>query len=485
MLQLVGLCAQQPHLLLHPLQNLLLALELEGISGGCVFQLLSMLLDFVQQLLTGGKLLPKGSDAVVPFVLGALQRLQALGGFLDERRGGHTVELLAGDVLLKGGALALELCNSGVQPGQLLVNRLGLLLGLSAVCLCLIQQSLLLFKLLPKLPKLAFGFVLVCVVREDFFVGLLKGALVVLLVVFGYCKVGITAGTLAFHQGNLPLGLLDCKDIRLHLCKAVLDAVLKFLQNRIDIGAVVLCQQIFLLLLFEQGAGFFNEVGPERNLQRLFFLGQLQKPFCPFCLLPQRLHAVLKLANDILKAQQIFIGAFQLFLRLHLAVAVLADAGGLLKNFPALTAFDRDDFLDSALSDDGIAIPSQTGIHQQLGDVPQANRRFVDSILAFSRTVELSGNGDIIRIDRKLAVGVVDGQRDAGKAGRLAVVGPQKDDILHLLSAQISCGLFSQHPPHRIGDVAFSAAVWSHNSGHSLAEHQLGSVGKGLKALNL
>ena len=95
-------------------------------------------------------------------------------------------------------------------------------------------------------------------------------------------------------------------------------------------------------------------------------------------------------------------------------------------------------------------------------------------------------NDDFIGcIHRQLTVGIVNGQRDTCKAGGLAGAGSQEDDILHLFSAQAAGGLLTEHPAHRIGDVALAAAVWTYDGGQPCAEGQLCFIRKGLKALNL
>ena len=95
-------------------------------------------------------------------------------------------------------------------------------------------------------------------------------------------------------------------------------------------------QTFFALLLAHRVPRFLHGVHPERYLQALAALGQLQILLCLFALPLQRAHALLQLAQDIPQAHQIFLGGGQAALGLIFAVAVFGDAGRFLKNFPAL-----------------------------------------------------------------------------------------------------------------------------------------------------
>ena len=311
----------------------------------------------------------QGGNAVIPLALGILQSLHAAGGFLQQRRGGNAVELLAGDVLLVGRALPLHLGDLGVESRQLLLYRNDFLPGLALIGLRFLQLLLLDAQLLLVLFEPALKVVLVFGVGQNLAVRLLDGVCVVVQVVLRHRNLRVAVGLLVFHLGDLLLATVDLHRQLLHLLVSILDAQLVLLQHRLDVGAVVFGQQILAFLLFQLGAGLLHRAHPERNFQRLFFFGEFQKAPRLFRLLPQRLQAALQLAHDVLEAKQVFIGVFQLLFRLRLAVAVLADAGGFLKDFPPLAGLGGDNLLDPALPDNRIAVAAKAGIHQQLGDV--------------------------------------------------------------------------------------------------------------------
>ena len=63
--------------------------------------------------------------------------------------------------------------------------------------------------------------------------------------------------------------------------------------------------------------------------------------------------------------------------RFLFAVAEFGDAGGFLEDLAPVLALERQDLVNTALPDDGIAVAPQTGIHEQLMDVAQTAVLFI------------------------------------------------------------------------------------------------------------
>ena len=108
---------------------------------------------------------------------------------------------------------------------------------------------------------------------------------------------------------------------------------------------------------------------PHGDFQQTQLITKHQITLGLFGLFPQRLHLHLQLGNFIVDADQIVLGALQLALRLLLTVAELGDTGGFFKDLTALAALGRKDLVDLALTDDGITLPAQAGVHKQLRDI--------------------------------------------------------------------------------------------------------------------
>ena len=194
--------------------------------------------------------------------------------------------------------------------------------------------------------------------------------------------------------------LLVMADIRLHECgvvfglaAAVLQPVelltpvierkrlLVILQTQL-LGAAVELRQLVVRLFEDKRrrgvirlglAGALGDllqiVEPDGDLKPLELVLQRQVFLRLFRLFAQRADLQFQLGNFIADAQQIVLRPGQTALRLLLAVAVFGDTGRFLENFAAVGRFEREDLVDAALADVGIALAAKTGVHEQLVDV--------------------------------------------------------------------------------------------------------------------
>ena len=121
-------------------------------------------------------------------------------------------------------------------------------------------------------------------------------------------------------------------------------------------------------------------VHPQGDLQPPELVPEDQELFGLLRLGPEGLHLELQLVDLVVDPDQVLLGALQLPLRLLLPVAVAGDAGGLLKDLPAVGALDGQDLVDLALADDGVALPAQAGVHKQLVHIPEPNGVAVDEV---------------------------------------------------------------------------------------------------------
>ncbi len=238
-------------------------------------------------------------------------------------------------------------------------------------------------------------------------------------------------------------------------------------------------------MLAQDAAGAVQRIKPEPDFQVPLFARVFQVLFGLFRLFLQRPDARFQLREDVVQAQQVFLRLIQPALRLLFPVPEPRDPGGLLEDFAPVLAAGGDDAVDPALSDHGVAVAPEAGIHEELVDVAEPDGVFIDEVLAFAGTVIPPRDGDRIAVERELAAGVVECDRHFGVALRLARRGSAEHDILHFGAAQHSGRLFAEHPAHRVADVAFPAAVRAHDRRDAGAEAEGGFVRKGLEALKL
>ena len=144
------------------------------------------------------------------------------------------------------------------------------------------------------------------------------------------------------------------------------------------------------------GAHPLQLLQPEGDLQPAHLIPQEQKAPGFFRLLAEGPHLELQLIDLVPDAHQVLLGPLQAALGLLLPVAEAGDARGLLKDLPAVGALDREDLVDLALADDGVALPSQSGVHEELVHVPEADGAAVDVIFALPGAVVAAGHHDLV-----------------------------------------------------------------------------------------
>ena len=312
-----------------------------------------------------------------------------------------------------------------------------------------------------------------------------------LLAVLGALAVGaqhggvrLAAGALGLGSGQALPGLLGLHVLAVHpltdpLGRGIegLQLVLRRLQLRRDLGIL---QADPLALAVEPVQGGH----PGGDLCGLEFVAQLQILFGDLCLLLEGAHLQLQLLDLVAQAQQIFLGLFQLALRFLLAVAEARDARRLLEDFAPVGALGGYDLGDSALADNGIAVPAEAGVHQQGVEILEAHALAVYIIFALPAAVVAAGEHDLVIVEIEDASGVVQDQRDLRVAQGAALFGAAEDDILHLAAAQGLGALLAHDPEDGIGDVRFARAVGPDDGGDVLFKAQARLVREGLEALN-
>ena len=127
---------------------------------------------------------------------------------------------------------------------------------------------------------------------------------------------------------------------------------------------------------------------------------------------------------------------------------------------------------------------AEARIHKQLMDILEPHGVSIDTVFALAGAVIAAGYGHFVLIEREGAVAVIEPQRHLGKALRPAHAGAAEYHILHLRAAQAFGGLLAEHPAHRVGNVALSAAIGADNAGDPLVKGEHRFIREGLKALH-
>ena len=167
-------------------------------------------------------------------------------------------------------------------------------------------------------------------------------------------------------------------------------------------------------------------------------------------------------------------------------MAELGDTRCLLENLPPVGASDGEDLVNPPLAHDGVALPAQAGVHEQLVHILKADGLLVDIILAVPAAVVAAGHHDLAAVNGGKHPGaVVQHQGYLGEAHGAPLLRAAEDHVLHLIAPEAPGGLLAHDPADGVGNIGLSRAVGAHDGGDALAEVQNGLIRKGLKALNL
>ena len=233
-------------------------------------------------------------------------------------------------------------------------------------------------------------------------------------------------------------------------------------------------------------AGFVFHAAGEKNvqIQTLQFVPQSQIFPGFLALLFQGLHPFFQFPQDVLHPFQIGLGAFQLSLGFVFAGLIFHNARCFFEHLAAILALGGEDFIDAALAHDGIAVPAQARIPEQVHDVLQPAGRTVDLIFAIAVAIHPAGNGHFRKIDEQRVVGVIKNKRHLAEGLLTALLGAVKDDVLHFRPAQGLGALFAKHPAHGVGNIGFSASIGAYHAGDAVLKGELHPVGKGFEPVD-
>ena len=165
-------------------------------------------------------------------------------------------------------------------------------------------------------------------------------------------------------------------------------------------------------------------------------------------------------------------------------MAVLGDTGSLFKDLTAVAALERKDLVNAALADIGIALPTQTGVHEHLMNITQSRGLAVDIVFTVTAAVVSAGDHDLVGIIAQCPVRIIQGQSRFRKAHSRALLGTTEDHVLHLGAAEGLAALLAHDPKDRIGNIRFTGTVGADNGGDVIAKADQRLIRKGLKSLH-
>ena len=220
-----------------------------------------------------------------------------------------------------------------------------------------------------------------------------------------------------------------------------------------------------------------------------FSLEGLESP-CLAGLPLQRTNLAFHLANEVLDAQEVLLGALEFAQGLALLLLEAGNARGLLEHQATVVRLARQDLGDIALGHDRVTRLAHARAGEELLDVTQAAGSLVEEILAATVAVHAASQGHLIEFHRntrrpqRIRIHAAQSQRHLGQSQRPPRIGAIEDHVGHFPAAQRLGRLFAQHPSYGIRHVGFATAIGADNRRDSRLEVQAGLVGKALEPEN-
>ena len=199
----------------------------------------------------------------------------------------------------------------------------------------------------------------------------------------------------------------------------------------------------------------------------------------------QRTDLALDLFDDVTDAQKIRFRRFEFAQRFALLRFVFCNSGRFFKNGAAIFRTRAEDQIDLALLHHRIGAARHAGIGKKILNVAQPAQCLVEKIFGIAVAINAARHAHVVPVDSELSRAIGEGERDFGKAERLARVGSVENDVGHFAAAKRFGGLFAEHPAHRIEQIGFAAAIRADDCGNAFVEIEKRLIGKRFKAEKL
>ena len=171
-----------------------------------------------------------------------------------------------------------------------------------------------------------------------------------------------------------------------------------------------------------------------------------------------------RLALDVEGAVEVVAGGAQLQLGPAAALAVLAEAGGLLDQQAPLARLGVDDRLDPALADHRVHLAAEVGVGEDLDDVGEAAAGAVEPVDALAGAVEAAliaiSENSVAARPSELSI-----TTSTSAARRWPTPLPPAEITSCIEAPRIAPGaLLAERPEHGVGDVATCRSRWGRRS---------------------
>jgi hypothetical protein len=202
----------------------------------------------------------------------------------------------------------------------------------------------------------------------------------------------------------------------------------------------------------------------------------------------ERAEVALDLAHDVVEPQEVRRRLLELHLGDLLARLVARDPRRLFDQLAAFLRFARQDEADLSLFDHRVGADAESGVHQQVLDLLEADRLAVQAVLRLAAAEDAAGDRHPAVLPQSAAgearIGE-EGQGDFTHPEGLPLLGTVENDVFHGVAAHRLGALLAEDPGDGVRKVRFSAAVRTDDTGDPAREQDVDGIDERLETRDI
>ena len=279
------------------------------------------------------------------------------------------------------------------------------------------------------------------------------------------------AGITFYNNGKFYLLVSQCGDFCINIVALVEHFVILLVNVNVQRALVVLfflqtCQLFATIILLL--ACIVITVDIRVNFVMLKLVVQIDVLFSIGRLTLKFRQATLDFLNNNHQVVHIQTGSFQLTLSFNLFYTEGGNTHRFFENCTTILWLGIQDCIHTALSNNGVTFLTKTNTTQKFFDIHQTNDVSIQKVLTFVIAVKFTTYDNFVHWQWENASCVVHVEGHFAVAHRLARVSTVKDKVLHVLTTQVFCTLFTKYPADSIGNITFTATIWSNDTSNRL-----------------
>ena len=150
----------------------------------------------------------------------------------------------------------------------------------------------------------------------------------------------------------------------------------------------------------------------------------------------------------------------------------------MFEHFPAAIFFVFDDIIHHTEFDNGIAIGTHPGIHEEVMDILQTAGYIIQAVFAFPVFIVFAGDGYSIELSGQEVFGILEGQAYFSQPASTAAFRAVEHETFEVFASEVADFVFTDYPTDTVDDIAFATTVRTDYPRNTFIKMQGGFVGK-------